>query len=62
MRAKGACPRVLPSESNRVILTLVMVAVAQWQSTGLWIQVLRVQPPSATPREWSVISGEWSVF
>jgi hypothetical protein len=27
----------------------LMVPVAQWQSTGLWIQLLRVQPPSGTP-------------
>ena len=28
----------------------VMAAVAQWQSTALWMQMLRVRPPSAAPQ------------
>ena len=41
------CPTTTPVVKLRA---LNMVPVAQWQSTGLWIQALRVRPPSGTPK------------
>ncbi len=39
-----------------------MVAVAQWQSTALWMQMLWVRPPSATQEKTVDSSTVFSLY